>query len=66
MHNEGTYGLDLDALLHESLSCRLGCITSETTDLELLGEGIILLNSANDRTALLSCRTENCDKFRHC
>jgi hypothetical protein len=59
------YISEFNALLGQSLSWRLRRVTGDTPDLEFLGELCILQDCADDRTALFSCRAEDCEGFGH-
>ena len=56
-----TYHHTLHALLLQRLRGRLGGITRDTTDLELLGRDGIILERLDHRSTLNTCSTEHDD-----
>lgn len=47
------------------MSCWLGCISGNTTDLELFGESGVGDNVLDDGGSLVACGAEDSDDFGH-
>ena len=65
MNGEATNGNDFNTLVAESLCGGLGCIASDCTDLEALGQGGVGQNGSDDGTALNTGRAKDGEELCH-